>query len=126
MTQPSRSAVEFVVYGKCRTKKNSGTIIRVRGKLRLIPSKPWSRWVKGAVVIPRVSRLVDQPYNCCALFYRDRNSGDAVGYQQGLADALEKWGILSNDRFITSWDGTRMLVDRERPRVEVTLTPTTT
>ena len=77
------------------------------------------------MVLPRVAKLIDQPYNCAALFYRDRDSGDAVGYQQGLADALEKWNILSNDKYLVSWDGTRLLLDRAKPRVEVTLTPAT-
>ena len=121
----SSTAIQFTVLGSPRTKKNHGVIIRVRGKPRLIPSRAWTRWVKGAVVLPRVAKLIDQPYNCAALFYRDRDTGDAVGYQQGLADALEKWNILSNDKYLVSWDGTRLLLDRAKPRVEVTLTPAT-
>ena len=63
------------------------------------------------------------PLNCRALFYRDANRGDAVGYYQGLADVLEEIGLLADDEHIVSWDGSRLLLDRVNPRVEVTLTP---
>jgi hypothetical protein len=59
--------------------------------------------------------------NCEARIYRDRNTGDAVGYYQAIADTLEKIGIVENDRLIVAWDGTRLLKDAENPRVEVTL-----
>ena len=47
---------------------------------------------------------------------------DAVGYYQALADALESAGVLSNDKWITQWDGSRLAKDAERSRIEVTLT----
>src|SRR3990167_9800113 len=49
--------------------------------------------------------------NCRALFYRDANRGDFIGYAQGLADLLEKRGVLTNDVCLVSWDGSRLLVD---------------
>ena len=67
-------------------------------------------------------RLKDQPYNCAALFYRDADRGDAIGYLTGLADVLEYLGVVSNDRLLARWDGSEMLVDRKNPRVEITLT----
>jgi hypothetical protein len=30
--------------------------------------------------------------------------------------------VVSDDRWIESWDGSRLLWDRERPRVEIELT----
>jgi hypothetical protein len=69
-----------------------------------------------------LSACLIAPYNCAAIFYRDANRGDAVGYYQGLADVLEKAQVITNDKFITQWDGSRLLVDRENPRVELVLT----
>jgi hypothetical protein len=60
--------------------------------------------------------LPDRAYNCAAIFYRDANRGDAVGYYQGLADVLEKAQVVTNDKYITQWDGSRMLIDREPAR----------
>ena len=58
------------------------------------------------------------PVNVKAHFYREKNIGDAVGYYQALADALEEGGIVENDRLIERWDGSRLMKDSERPRVE--------
>ena len=59
--------------------------------------------------------------NCRALLYRDALIGDAAGYYQALADWLESSGVIVNDRLIVQWDGSRLLKDAARPRIEVTL-----
>lgn len=67
--------------------------------------------------------LPARPMNCRALVWLDREwSGDAVGYYQAVADALEAWGVIPNDKHIRSWDGSRVRVDHRNPRVDVTLT----
>ena len=60
--------------------------------------------------------------SCAALFYRQKRIGDANGYYQGLADALEAAGVLADDKWIVQWDGSRLRKDKDRPRIEVTLT----
>ena len=116
-------AVSFTVWGRPVTKKTANQVIRRNGRTFVLPNPRWTKWVKGAVVIPRVAKQVDRDYGCEALFYRARKAGDLINYCQALADALEKWGILTNDRQIVQWDGSRLLLDRDHPRVEVTLTP---
>jgi Holliday junction resolvase RusA-like endonuclease len=128
--------LHFVIIGPPRTKKTSNRLVRVRGRHVVLPSKANASWTSAAVpqmqaaaqrharrlrlssAFPLVTRV-----NVRALFYRDANRGDAVGYYQALADALEAAGVVENDRLCVSWDGSRLLVDRERPRVEVTLEP---
>lgn len=81
--------------------------------------KAEARKVTGAPV----ALLAPVAMNCRALFYVERDwNGDAVGYYQAVADALEAWGVVPNDKWITSWDGSRIRIDAARPRVEVTLT----
>lgn len=124
----------LVVHGPPRTKKNHGSVIQ-RGKRRFhIPSAAWTAWLELARIVVNGKTkpyrdnwedcvgALDVPVNCRALFYRDANRGDAVGYYQGLADLLERRGIVANDRQLVSWDGSRLLVDREAPRVEIELT----
>jgi hypothetical protein len=121
-----------------------GTKLRVR----LFPSAAWREWLKDAVVRIDGFRLVDaggapglcreddrgfvrsivglwtplaEPLNCRAVFYRDADRGDLIGYCQGLADLLEERGVLADDKWIRGWDGSWLAVDRERPRVEVEL-----
>lgn len=114
----------FTVTGAPRTKKNHGIIV-TRGRPRMLPSKPWRKWAENALIRfndPDNSRVVVEPVNCRALFYCDTaRSVDPVGLYQGLADLLEKRGVLENDRLIASWDGSRVLIDRENPRTEVML-----
>jgi hypothetical protein len=74
-------------------------------------------WMRNQGLAP-----IAEPVNCAALFYRDADRGDAVGFYQGLADLLEKGGVVSNDKWIVTWDGARLCKDASRPRVELTLT----
>ena len=123
--------LRLTVHGAPRTKKNSGRIVQTRGRPRLLPSKAWGEWMESAeidfefigmdAVRGACPIIPDHALNCRAVFYRDARRGDAVGFYQGLADLLEKRGVVRNDAQIVSWDGSRLDVDRENPRVEVLL-----
>lgn len=134
-------SISFTLPVVPRTKKNSPRQVRRRakttGKLITIPipSEAYEKMEEQVVAWAAAayhpqwsgcftaSRFcLAQPLNCCAIFYRDANRGDAVGYYQGLADALESAGVLSDDKWIVQWDGSRLAKDAERPRIEVTLT----
>lgn len=130
----------ITVPGPPRTLKNHGEIVRagargrcpackqpVGGRNVLLPSKPWRRWLAAVLpwLKPAAARLVvcplARPLNCAALFYRDADRGDAVGFYQGLADLLQEARVVADDVWIKTWDGSRMLVDHKRPRTEVVL-----
>ena len=121
------------------------------GRPAVFPSAAWRRWVKEATfaelrygevlnlpVLPSdaVKRMLwaarirsaplhyfplERPVNCRARFFRDADRGDLLGFEQGLADLLEVRGLITNDRLIVGWDGSVLLVDRARPRVELEL-----
>lgn len=141
--------MKFTILGAPRTKKTSQRIVTSKrtGKPFIIASKQTKGWTKTAVeqlmaqsigkhtgsIIKRKrvgGKLVETvrpviltaPVNCRALFYRDRAIGDPVNLYQALADALEEAGVVANDRLIASWDGSRLLVDRAAPRIELELT----
>jgi Holliday junction resolvase RusA-like endonuclease len=98
-----------------------------KGFTKILPSEAYEAWENAAV--PPIAAAwrragadpIEVPVNCRALIYRDADRGDAVGYYQGIADLLETAGVLSDDKWIVSWDGTRMEIDRNNPRVEVLL-----
>lgn len=135
--------LRLVIWGAPRTKKTSNQGVRTghkcpkcrlgTGPIRVFPSAAWRNWVQKAVVTVRTSdgdrdlrtlppgSLPDRPYNCAAVFYRDADRGDMIGFAQGLADFLEQRNIISNDKWIRSWDGSRLDIDRARPRVELTI-----
>lgn len=118
--------MRLVIYGPPRTKKNSSRIVKVGRGLRIIPSKAQVTWAKGAVV-----QLADQwrrppftqPVHVAATFFCERNVGDLINYAQALADALQAAGVVSDDKYIESWDGTRLSKDAANPRVELTIEP---
>ena len=50
--------------------------------------------------------------------------GDCTGYQQSIADILQKFGVLENDSWLHwDWEGQHWFggVDSENPRVEITI-----
>lgn len=131
------------------TKKNSATIVRAHGSRGipiLLPSEQYQAWEQGALAAFEGARMIegawakkangkrqrvyrwlpwpaiDYPVNCRALIYRQANVGDAVGYYQAIGDWLQKAGAVVNDKWIVSWDGTRLRKDSQAPRIEIELT----
>jgi len=68
--------------------------------------------------------MITGPVHVKALYWMpDRRSWpDLIGLMQSTGDILQKARIIANDKFIASWDGSRIVgVDRENPRVEITV-----
>lgn len=124
----------FTIVGAPRTKKTSNRIVRCGKFPKVLPSLAFVEWNKVAQLhllnwktqMRQYEHLqpfpVTTPVNCRALFYRDALRGDACNYYEAIADALQEAGIVHNDSLITQWDGSRMLLDRKNPRIEVELT----
>lgn len=89
----------------------------------MLPSAEYVKWEGAALraVKGMLYEAITCPVNCRATFYRDRLSGDAVGFYQALADFLQKAAFVVNDSQIVSWDGTRLAKDAAEPRVELIL-----
>lgn len=137
-------SITFVLHVTPRTKKNHGKVVKRGARKFHIPSEVYTTMEGQIVMWARTSLATDankslvldkngkacraerlflsQPLNCCAIFYRDANRGDAVGYYQGLADALEAAGVVANDGWIKRWWGSDLAKDAKNPRIEVTLT----
>lgn len=134
---PSIKQLRLVLDGPPRTKKTSNRTFDVgkrcgackRGARTVVmPSEAWCEWcayakIKIGFKLPQGWQPIDFPVNCAALFYRDRDIGDSHGFYQGLADVLQESKIVADDKWVRSWDGSRLLKDSARPRVELVLTP---
>lgn len=127
-------SLTFTITGTPRTKKNHGQMVPGVSKAgkaftRIVPSEAYRKWHREAKPQLQVLKLVggivaiDTPMNVAAIFYRDAETGDAVGYYQGLADALQDAQIITDDKWIVQWDGSRIKKDALNPRIEVTITP---
>src|SRR4029079_8059044 len=124
--------MRFVIEGAPATKKTSQRIVtrKATGKPFIIASKQTKGWTRSA----GDQRVAQKPspswpalaedVNCCAHIYRARRQGDAVNFYQAIADALQDAGVVVNDRLIVSWDGSKLLHDKKRPRVELELEQT--
>ena len=122
--------MRFVVTGAPRTKKNHQRIIRVKGVPRIAQARTAVGWEELAIVQLKQQMRRDRgktfsdfpPFNLRALVYREKNTGDIGNYLAAVCDALERAGVVENDRLIGGFDGSRLLVDRKAPRVEIELT----
>jgi Holliday junction resolvase RusA-like endonuclease len=97
-----------------------------------LPSEAYEEWEKNAlsqcvgIKVQLASLGVElpilAPVSVEAAVYRERDTGDAVGYYQAVGDMLQAAGILKDDRQIEDWDGSRRLKDAANPRVEIFIT----
>jgi Holliday junction resolvase RusA-like endonuclease len=117
-----------VIRGKPITKKNSSQFAtnKATGRTFIVPSAPHKKWLKGA--LPQVQAQwqggpIGYPVQVEAQVWRERKTGDLINYLQALADLLQKANVLADDKWILSWDGSRMDKDAEDPRIECVITP---
>lgn len=132
------NSFSFTIEGQPATKKNHGII--ARGHAAILPSKNYKKYADS---FRQQLQTKQRPHfktgvQVTALYYlRDRaHYPDLVGLMQATADiisdeyavinhkkVLAKRWILADDRIIKSWDGTKIAgIDKERPRVEITIT----
>lgn len=117
--------MRLVIKGPPRTKKTSNRVLKFGRFTKVVPSEAWIAFRDAAV--PQLMRQLEQedaytistPVTINAQIYRDARRGDLVGYLTSIADVLEEAAVVSNDVLIEGWDGSRMLLDRENPRVEI-------
>lgn len=117
-----------------RTKKNSQTIMhkkkRVRGVMRDVPfiaqSEIYKQYERDAGWFLRpLKSPISEPVNVRCIFYRDSERRcDLTNLLEAIDDILVKYKILADDNFkiIAGHDGSRVYVDREHPRTEITIT----
>ena len=128
--------MKLVIEGIPRTAKNSQRIFRNKrtGAAFIVAGKSAESWGAQAVrqLIEQYSNLrhranhtadcrITQDVHVKALIYRDRRVGDLDNFEHAIGDALQKAGVIKNDSQIESWDGSRKLLDKARPRVELTI-----
>lgn len=130
------SEIRYTINLEGRTKKNhqmiagSGPKCPKCGK----PAKQWVRQGKAHdnfaeaakwQLRPRPPRPIECPVNVKCLFYmKTRRKVDALNLQATIDDLLVEVGILADDnsRIVVGHDGSRVLYDPDRPRVEITIT----
>ena len=119
-------SLKLVIPGCIRSKKNSKRIYATGRFKKVLPSKAYLLWEAGARAsaleqIGRISPITD-PIQINAQIYYKGPQPDLSGCLESIGDAFE--GILwENDKQIESWDGSRLIHDKDNPRVELEVEP---
>ncbi len=126
----------LTIVGRPVTKKNSLRRLQRGVRTFTVPSAAHETWVGHAV--PQLQAqwngalrdydgdlraAMAGPVNLSAQVFRDRDVGDLGNYLAAVCDALEGAGVVADDKLIQGFDGSRLKIDRENPRVEIMLTP---
>lgn len=135
-------SLTFIIDGQPATKKNHGII--ARGHAAVLPSKTYKKYAKSFrqqmlyKITPSRYQHFETGVQVTAHYYLQNRAHypDLVGLMQATADIISdeyvtinhkrvlvrRW-LLSDDRIIKSWDGTKIAgIDKDRPRVELTIT----
>ena len=110
-----------------RTKKNSQRVVvnHRTGKPFIMQNEKYKQYEKDAGWFLKIpDKPIDTPVNVKCVFYRE-NQGrcDLTNLLEAIDDVLVSYGVLSDDNFtvITSHDGSRVYVDKDKPRTEITI-----
>lgn len=108
------------------TKKNSNQIVTRNGKYRLIPSEKFLRYQRECGwFIKSPAEPIDCKCNIKAVYYMpDRHRVDITNLHNALHDVLVHFEVIKDDncKIVVGTDGSRVKVDRQNPRTEITIT----
>lgn len=120
--------MNIVINASPRTKKNHSRIFTTKNGRRFIkPSAQYEQFeVECGIWLREYAGLnIDYPINLKCIFYKEKNyKSDLVGYIQAIQDVLVHYKVIAddNDKIVLSLDGSKCLVDRENPRIELEIT----
>jgi Holliday junction resolvase RusA-like endonuclease len=110
------------------TKKNSQQILinKSSGRPFIMPSKQYKKYRDACGEhIDYDGAPIDEPVNVkCTYYTGTRRKVDMVNLMQATFDILVDFEILADDNntIIQSVDGSRVLYDKDNPRVEIEIT----
>lgn len=113
--------------GPPRTKKNHQRILRgAGGRPTIAQSKEYIQYEKDCLwQIRSPPQPLAGPVNVKCLYYMPtRRRVDLTNLLEATDDILVRAGVLADDcaAVVAGHDGSRVLLDRKRPRVEITIT----
>lgn len=111
-----------------KTKKNNQRILtnRKTGKPFVAQNNAYKQYEKDAGWFLKWHKPpINEPVNVKCVFYRQNEIRcDLANLEEAIYDIMVKYGVLADDNFkiIAGHDGSRVYVDRERPRTEIEIT----
>lgn len=124
-----RQIYQFLIPLDPKTKKNNQKIIRNNktNALMIVQNERYKQYEKDAGwFLKRPAEPIDYPVNVKCVFYRatDRRV-DLTNLLEAIDDILVKYKVLADDncKIIIGHDGSRVHIDRKRPRTEIVIEP---
>ena len=115
--------MKITIYGAPRTKKNSSQIVKLRGHYCVIPSKAYKDYEKDALrQVKPLREPIGTKVNVKCLYYMPtRRRVDLCNLLEATCDILVKGKVLMDDNssVVVGHDGSRVLYDKDNPRVVV-------
>ena len=88
-----------------------------------MPSKEYKAYEKHcAMFMPKLEKPISNPVNVQCTFYRStKRRVDLINLLECVADILVTYKVLADDNrnIMYAVDGSRVLLDRDNPRVEI-------
>lgn len=113
--------IEIIIPVEARTKKNSSRIVINGKKKMLLPSKAYIDFETKCK--PYLKPLqIDYPINLnCKFYMKTKRRVDLNNLLSAITDVLVKHEVIVDDNkdIIIGFDGSRVLYDKEQPRVEI-------
>lgn len=110
------------------TKKNSQQMAynKATGKRFPVQSKAYRKFEREALKqIPKPKVPISIPVNVKCIFYvKTMRKVDGLNLSAAMDDILVKAGVLEDDNrdVVAGHDGSRVYLDRDNPRIEITIT----
>ena len=121
--------MKIILEGTPRTKKNSPRIVAIGRGHKLLPSRAYMDYARACAIQIRAlgfERLgITAPVNVACMYYMPtKRRVDLVNLLDGTCDILKDCGVVLDDNsgIIVAHDGSRVMYDKQRPRVEIDIT----
>lgn len=114
--------INLILKGRPRPKKNNQIATKQRF---IIQNKAYRDYEKDCIAQLKgqwKGKPIDSRVYVYAGYYlEDRRESDLYNLDNAIADILERAGILENDKLVTKSYTEKIAIDRENPRVEITI-----
>lgn len=122
------SKLKLIIMGDPKTKKNSQQIYRGKsGKPFITQSQTYKDYADKFIwqIPPKAKLGINCPVNIKCIYYRQtKRRVDLTNLLAATHDLLVESGVLADDnsKIIVSVDGSRVMHDKDSPRVEIEIT----
>ena len=115
--------IQFTLPLEPRTKKNSQRIVQRGGRVFILPSAQYKEYEEMCgYYIRHKCEMINHPVNIKCIFYmRTRRKCDLTNLLEAIDDILTHYRVIADDNYsiVAAHDGSRVYVDKNKPRTEV-------